>query len=230
MGCMTTKAPDDPQAHPARRRGARTKGDEREDQILSAMRSLLADHPIDDVTIDDISSAAGISRTSFYFYFPSKQAVLTTLMERIWDDFASTHDWFDADGPDADGLREQLGAVAAIWKTNGSIMACAARTGYTSGYAPLQDFLARARARFVERLAAKIERDRSAGLAPDGPPAADLALLVAVMRDAGLSELTSSTAAPAGDGQSSTVTTADDDAALDTLTIAILRMIYGRID
>ena len=54
---------------------------------------------------------------------------------------------------------------------------------------------------------------------------------MAVMRDAGLSELTSSTATtPAGDGQSSTATTADDDAALDTLTIAILRMIYGRID
>ncbi len=223
---MTTKAPDEPQANQARRRGARTKGDEREDQILSAMRSLLADHPIDDVTIDDISSAAGISRTSFYFYFPSKQAVLTTLMERIWDDFASTHDWFDAVGPDPGGLREQLDAVAAIWQTNGSIMACAARTGYTSGYAPLQDFLARARARFVERLAAKIESDRSAGLAPDGPPAADLATLVAVMRDAGLSELTSSTAiVPVGDERS---TTADD--ALDTLTIAILRMIYGRID
>ena len=112
MGCMTTKAPDEPQAHPARRRGARTKGDEREDQILSAMRSLLADHPIDDVTIDDISSAAGISRTSFYFYFPSKQAVLTTLMERIWDDFASTHDWFDAVGlADRSLVREAYAAT-----------------------------------------------------------------------------------------------------------------------
>ncbi|MGQ7509499.1 hypothetical protein ACTGWL_11635, partial [Streptococcus suis] len=84
-------------------------------------------------------------------------------------------------------------------------------------------FLARARARFVERLAAKIERDRSAGLAPDGPPAANLANLVAVMRDAGLSELTSSA------GTVPAVTVPADDA-LDTLTVAILRMIYGRID
>lgn len=212
---MTTTGPNGPKT---RRRGARTKGDEREEQILDATRSLLAEYPIDDVTIDDISSAAGISRTSFYFYFSSKQAVLTTLMERIWDEFTSTHDWFDSEGPDTAGLREQLDAAATIWQTNGSIMACAARTGYTSGYAPLQEFLGRARGRFVERLAAKIERDRSAGLAPEGPAATEVATLVALMRDAALTELTSAESASIGGAAS---------VSLDTLTVAILRIIYG---
>lgn len=191
-----------------RRRGARTKGDEREHQILAVTRSLLAHRPMGEITIDEIASAAGISRTSFYFYFPSKQAVLTTLMEQVWDEFSRTHDWFDTTGPDPAGLRRQLEAVAEIWEANGPILACGTQAGPDFGYAPLHEFIDRARRRFVDRLAAKIERDRRAGLAPDGPPAAELATLVAIVRDGAMSA----------------------HGSLDTLTETISRMIYGRID
>lgn len=200
-----------------RRRGAPTKGDRREEQILAATRRLLSHRPIGQVTIDEIASAAGISRTSFYFYFPSKQAVLATLMEQTWNEFTSTHEWFDSDGPDLDGLRAQLAAVAAIWRDNGPILACAAQSGQ-SDYPPLQEFLGRARERFVARLAAKIERDRAAGLAPDGPATAELATLVAIVRDGRLAELAQ------GDPDD-----ARDAHALDALTQTIGRMIYGRV-
>ena len=114
---MTTKAPDDPQAHPARRRGARTKGDEREDQILSAMRSLLADHPIDDVTIDDIARAAGVTRGAVYHHYDSKPglfaAVAAAAQERVAAAIATATR--DTPGPAAlrDGSHAFLDAITA---------------------------------------------------------------------------------------------------------------------
>ena len=199
----------------SRRRTARSKGDEREEQILSATRELLTRRPMGEVIIDEIASAAGISRTSFYFYFPSKQAVLATLMEQTWDDFTSTHEWFDSVGADRDGLRAQLIAVAEIWRANGPILACATGAGGTSADAALHDFLDRARQRYVERLAAKIERDRSLQLAPQGSPATELATLVAIMRDGRLAEVSAS---------------GDTAAAVASLADTIERMIYGRLE
>lgn len=199
----------------ARRRGARTKGDIREEQILAVTRDLLMTRPMGEVTIDEIASAAGISRTSFYFYFASKQAVLATLMEHTWDELSGTHDWFDADGPDPEGLARQLDAVAAIWRANGAILACST---HHAGYEPLREFIDRARRRFVDRLAAKIERDRRTGAAPAGPDAAELASLIANMRDGRLAELT----AP-GNNDSPAAT----DSALAAVATATLRIIYG---
>lgn len=202
----------------ARRRGTPSKGDQREKQILSATRDLLAQRPIDELTIDDISSAAGISRTSFYFYFPSKQAVLATLMEQIWEEFATTHEWFDTDGPDPAGLLTQLDAVAEIWRANGPILTCAKQTPQNSGYRPLDEFVERARGRFVERLAGKIDRDRRLGLAPDGPSALELATLVAVLRDGRLADLT----------MQPDLDDTDYTRAQEALAEAIIRIIYVR--
>ena len=70
----------------------------------------------------------------------------------------------------------------------------------------------------MARLAAKIERDRAADLAPNGPAAAELATLVAIVRDGRLAELAQ------GDPDD-----ARDTHALDALTQTIGRMIYGRV-
>lgn len=204
----------------ARRRGTPSKGDQREEQILTATRSLLTHRPMADVTIDEIASAAGISRTSFYFYFPSKQAVLATLMEQTWDQFSTTHEWFDSDGPHPDLLRAQLDAIADIWRANGPILACVGQSPQGSGYPPLEDFIGRARQRFIERLATKIDRDRALGLAPDGPPATELATLVYIVRDGRLADLTATT----------TTSETAYIATRNALAEAIIRMIYGILD
>lgn len=36
-----------------------------------------------DISVDDLAKGAGISRPTFYFYFPSKEAVLLTLLDRV---------------------------------------------------------------------------------------------------------------------------------------------------
>src|SRR5271163_1478995 len=65
------------------RRSARPSGDDRELAILSTAERLLEQRPLADISVDDLAKGAGLSRPTFYFYFPSKDAVMLTLFERV---------------------------------------------------------------------------------------------------------------------------------------------------
>ena len=65
------------------RRTARPSGDDRELAILATLEQLLEERPFAEISVDDLAKGAGISRPTFYFYFPSKDAVLLTLFERV---------------------------------------------------------------------------------------------------------------------------------------------------
>ncbi|AYF79434.1 TetR/AcrR family transcriptional regulator [Nocardia yunnanensis] len=199
-----------------RRRGTISKGDQREAQILEETRRLLTTKPMAALTVDDITHATGISRTSFYFYFPSKQAVLARLMEDVSDAYAQTHVWLPSTGPQRELLHTQLTGAAEIWHDNSTILVCSLE-GYASTYPPLTEFIAGIQARFTTALAAKIDRDRAAGLAPAGIDSATLAGLVTLMRDGRLSQLSAEPRGVVLHG-------------VDDLTEAILRLIYGRLD
>src|ERR1700747_1731177 len=68
---------------PRGRRSTRPSGDDRELAILSPAERLLQERPLADISVDDLAKGAGLSRPTFYFYFPSKDAVLITLIERV---------------------------------------------------------------------------------------------------------------------------------------------------
>src|SRR6201995_1560316 len=65
------------------RRSARPSGDDRELAILTTAEQLLEQRPLADISVDDLAKGAGISRPTFYFYFPSKEAVLLSLLEPV---------------------------------------------------------------------------------------------------------------------------------------------------
>ena len=65
------------------RRSARPSGDDREQAILATAERLLEERSLADISVDDLAKGAGISRPTFYFYFPSKEAVLLTLLEPV---------------------------------------------------------------------------------------------------------------------------------------------------
>jgi TetR/AcrR family transcriptional regulator, ethionamide resistance regulator len=199
----------------SRRRAGRSKGDQREDQILAVVRRLLTEKSMATITVDDITTAAGISRTAFYFYFPTKQAVLARLMEEVSDDFAQTHVWLATDGPSPETLREELAGAAALWQANGAILACTLNSAYVDAYPPLSDFVERVKARFAAGLEAKIARDQVSGAAPDTIGPATLAWMVDILRNTRLAHLRD----------------ADPDAleaGLAELAEAITRLIYAR--
>jgi AcrR family transcriptional regulator len=170
-----------------RRRGP-TKGDRREQAILAAATELFGKKPIGQITIDELAAAAGLSRSSFYFYFGSKHAVLAALVESIADDLAAGHNaWLDGTGCDEDAIREATSRLAALWRTHGALIEQARAAG--NEYRPVVEFLDGAADRFAARLAAKIIRDRQAGVAPPGIAPDVLARMVDAVRSARLRTL-----------------------------------------
>jgi AcrR family transcriptional regulator len=61
-----------PTSNPPHRR-VRLENDQRRSQLLHLGRTAFADRSYDDVSIDDIATAAGISKGLLYHYFPTKR-------------------------------------------------------------------------------------------------------------------------------------------------------------
>jgi AcrR family transcriptional regulator len=196
-----------------RRRTGPSKGDLREAAILDVARRLFSERPYESVTIDDLASGAGISRTSFYFYFPTKTAVMTALMSHVWDELAASHVWFDAPGPSPELLRAQLSTSARLWRANAGVLSCAATAVASSG--ELREFVGKVKARYDDRAAEKIRRDQDAGAATTGIAARRLAEMISAIRDARYEQL-----AGASD--------AELEEAVDDLAEAITRLVYAR--
>ena len=110
-----------------RRRETPRKGDVRETAILDAAELLLEEHGFDDVTVEQIANGAGISRASLYFYFGSKQDVLTALVARtvalIVEDAAFALD--DVTSEPRETVRRTLRRTEAKWKEHGRVMRAA---------------------------------------------------------------------------------------------------------
>ena len=192
---------------PGRRRGP-SKGDRREQAILETARALLARKPLAEITIDELAAGAEISRSSFYFYFDSKLAVVVALLHDITGELGrDAGPWLDGTGPDTEALRRALTSLAVLWRDQGRLLAGALAAA--PGCPPLARWRDGLRVAHVDRLAARIERDRAAGLAPGGPAPRVLAGLIDDLR----------TAAFAG--------AADPQALVDDLLTVELRMLYG---
>lgn len=66
------------------------RGEVQRQVILDGFESLLGRMPVADISVKDITDAAGIKRPNFYFYFESKSDVLGELVGGAWDDWAET--------------------------------------------------------------------------------------------------------------------------------------------
>lgn len=64
------------------------RGEVQRQVILDAFERLLVEMPALDISVKDITEAAGIKRPNFYFYFESKNDVLGELVGRAWDAWA----------------------------------------------------------------------------------------------------------------------------------------------
>jgi AcrR family transcriptional regulator len=71
-----------PARTPRRHSAAPRKGDLREQAILDTAERLLAVSGYEAMTVADIASGSGITRGALYFYFGSKQEVVTALVAR----------------------------------------------------------------------------------------------------------------------------------------------------
>jgi AcrR family transcriptional regulator len=164
------------------RRSARPSGDDRELAILSTAERLLRDRPLAEISVDDLAKGAGLSRPTFYFYFPSKDAVLFTLFERVIMEADSALETMIANPP-ADlkalwriGINvfvETFGAHRAV-----SLAADAARTNKD-----VDELWSRFMQKWVDHTTTVIEAERARGAAPVTLPAHHLSAALNLLNE-----------------------------------------------
>ena len=160
----------------------RPSGDDREQAILATAERLLEARSFADISVDDLAKGAGLSRPTFYFYFPSKDAVLLTLFERVIVEADSALEAMVANPP-ADlktlwriGINvfvETFGAHRAV-----SLAADAARTNKD-----LRDLWSRFMQKWVVHIATVIDAERSRGAAPVTLPSHELSAALNLLNE-----------------------------------------------
>jgi len=88
-----------------------------------ATAELLAEQPLEKLTVSGILARSGVSRTGFYYHFASKEAVIGALVEQIADELderiaalpprrAGSHD----------AIRRALAASFALWERHRAVL------------------------------------------------------------------------------------------------------------
>ncbi|MUL83187.1 MULTISPECIES: TetR/AcrR family transcriptional regulator [unclassified Mycolicibacterium] len=201
---------------PRGRRAARPSGDDREAAILETAGQLLETKKFADISVDDLAKGAGISRPTFYFYFPSKEAVLLSLIDplikRADTGFDSALDTMPTDPREA--IRR---GIEIFFSSFGSHPATArAGTEALNSCPEFRTFWSGLMQKWIGLTAAVIIAERQRGAAPDTIPAMDLATSLNLMNERTMMSALSAEQ-PA----------VDYDHVVDTLTHIWLTSIYG---
>jgi len=213
------EAASKPRSAPAGRgrRATRASGDDRERAILETAEKLLEERPLGEISVDDLAKGAGISRPTFYFYFPSKDAVVLTIIDRLVADAADGREeiltTLTEQGPRA-GLRESLENLYGAFRSRPGVVRAGSELRATNQEA--RDLWGAVMEGWVADVSAVIEFQRQRGAAPPGPPAREMAIALVQMNER-------AQYATLLDEQPSL----DRDRALDVLIEIWLRAIYG---
>lgn len=199
------------------RRATRASGDDRERAILETAERLLEERPLSEISVDDLAKGAGISRPTFYFYFPSKDAVVLTIIDRLVAAAAGSREQALAtlaQGDPRAGLRQGLEDLYGAFRSRRAVVLAAAELRTTNEEA--RKLWSEVMEAWVADVTAVIEAERARGAAPPGQPARDLAIALVQMNER------VQYASFAGDSPSLA-----DDRVLDVLVDIWLRAIYG---
>lgn len=110
-------------ARPARRPEEPGTAGHPRTKILQATIELLRHRRFDGLSVADILAGAGVSRASFYFYFPSKQAVLGVLVrDAVAQGQQAAQPWLGEQGEPADALRAGVTEGARLWRENAGVL------------------------------------------------------------------------------------------------------------
>ena len=201
----------------SRRTSSHRKGDANEQAILETAERLLGASAFSEISISDLAAGAGISRSSFYFYFGSKDEVLMTLFDRLAGELEPIVRAMAegiAEDPRA-GLTTGIEATARLWGEHGPVLVA---TSEASALSPELGTVWNATIqRFVDVNADMIRAERRRGAAPAGGPGAqDLATSLIWLNVRSLEAIASGTQPAASPARIASV-----------LTEIWLRSIYG---
>jgi TetR/AcrR family transcriptional regulator, ethionamide resistance regulator len=127
--------------------------------VLAATERLLAEgSSYADLNVERIATAAGISRTAFYFYFRDKRDLLMRLAGDVTELLYEQADiWFSGEGDPEDEIREALTRIAELYKEHGVLIRAIVEVStYEEDIATFWRGLLN---RFVDATARRIERE-----------------------------------------------------------------------
>jgi TetR/AcrR family transcriptional regulator, ethionamide resistance regulator len=136
-----------------------------EDAILAAAREALAEVPFRELRMDEIARRAFVSRTTVYFYFENKRAVVDRLIQSAFADMrAAAAPYLDGAGEPRLELRLALTRVIGEVNANADVLLLAADLFGQGDHLPSEwePYIRR----FVVDAERRIRRDQERGIAP----------------------------------------------------------------
>ncbi len=165
------------------RRASRVSGEERESAILATAERLLEERSPQQISVDDLARGAGISRPSFYFYFPSKEAVFLSLIDRLVEQSqagrAAVIEHL-AEDPAA-RWREGLETIFEVFGAHRAVALAGAEIRAVSEEA--RELWSGVMESWVADTALAIDAERARGAAPPGVPSRELAIALVSMNE-----------------------------------------------
>jgi AcrR family transcriptional regulator len=164
------------------RRSTRPSGDDREAAILATAERLLEGKTFADISVDDLAKGAGLSRPTFYFYFPSKEAVLLSLFERVIVEADSALEALTANPPaEAKALwRQGINVFVRTFGAHRAVSLAAERSRTNDEICELWSTFMQ---KWVAHSAAIIDVERARGAAPDTLPSQELSTALNLLNE-----------------------------------------------
>jgi TetR/AcrR family transcriptional regulator, ethionamide resistance regulator len=194
-----------------------SKGDLTAQAILDTAERLLAKRSLREIGIDELAAGAGVSRSTFYFHFESREDVLYALSDRLTRElYASALVWFRRSGETpVEAVRRALTRTVELWREHGAVLRASVRGRETDPR--LGELWGEIARRFMRSTAVQIESERNAGVAMPGPPSAkSLARVLVMMNEQTCYQQSMLRKSPAW-----------DEELVDTLTTIWMRTVYG---
>lgn len=130
--------------------------------VCRAASELVERAPFTEVTVERISTGAGVSRSSFYLHFRDKYEVLRAMTEDVADAlYREAERWWEGEGPPERLVREALEGVVSIYAQNARLLAVVAEVStYDEAF---RDYWGGIVRRFVSATAEHLRRERDSG-------------------------------------------------------------------
>ena len=136
--------------------------------LLDAARTVVSDCGYTRMTVSDITTAAGVSRATFYVYFSSKKDVFAVLAHQVRDRFLAAQDLRNLDGDDDRAVAfATIGAYLDAYTDNLAFLTVLEHQALADAdmralYVETQHRSLRRSARYIERLVAAGRADPAA--------------------------------------------------------------------
>jgi AcrR family transcriptional regulator len=160
-----------------------------EASVVRATEELLAEgcsYP--ELSVEQIATRAGISRTAFYFYFRDKRELLMRVTEGVAEQlYGRAEGWWSGDGDGAAELTDALSSVFTIYRQHAPLLrAIVEAAAYDETTAIAWRALV---GRFVTATETRIAREKAAGIVDPALPAREVAFGLCWMTERSAYEL-----------------------------------------